>query len=176
VGTPLASTVVVQNGAMLAVAVIEPAVVTAAVLDSEIPVMSTSSVCVEVSESFVISISAVFDVELTVVVPPALTKLPLALLLPVTDKLSVTPDGIPPNVIRIRVLFSPLVVDSGLALFERCVSVRQAPAKPAVRSIEAVPFGTVLLVRMAPVPKLVLPVTAPMAMLAIPGPVPLTAL
>lgn len=176
VGNPEASVAAVQNGAMLAVTVIEPGVATAAVLDSEMPITSTSSVSVPVSLSLVISTSAVFDEEVTVVWPPTATKLPLALLLPVTDKVSVTPVGILPHVNRIRVLFPlPFVAPNAVVLFERCVFVRQAPAKPLVMRSEAVPFGTVLLVRMAAVPKLLPPVTPPMAMLAIPAPVPLTA-
>jgi len=49
-GNPPASKIVVQNGAILAVTLIEPGVVTAAVLDSEILVMSISNCGVVVNE------------------------------------------------------------------------------------------------------------------------------
>jgi hypothetical protein len=63
---------------------------------------------------------------------------------------------------------APLVV--------RFVLLRQAPANPAVTTNEAVPFGTVRLVKIAAVPWVTeagLPDRAPIATLAMPGPVPL---
>jgi len=70
------------------------------------------------------------------------------------------------------VLFS-LAPFKATPLFESCALLRKAPAKPPVMRNEAVPFGTVRLVKMAAVPWLVWPVRAPMAMLAIPAPAPL---
>jgi hypothetical protein len=99
-GVPPVSVAVVQNGAMLAVTVMEPGVVTAAVLESVIAAISTS-ICDRVSDPLVISIVAVFVDEVIVAVP--LVPVPEtneAAGLPLTvdtvgfaDKVSVTPVG-----------------------------------------------------------------------------------
>lgn len=64
-GSPTVSRVVVQNGAMLAVTPIEFADVTAAVLESEMAVMSTSSCGADVKEPLRIAIVAVFAAVVT---------------------------------------------------------------------------------------------------------------
>jgi len=174
----------VQNGAKLAVIVVELGVVTAAVLVSEIALISTSIVGVVVSDGpdphpkephisrIAVGVVAVTDVELDMPLPVTpLQGEPVqnAAVEPFTVKLYVTPVGIPVNVNSIWVLFS-LAKANGTPLFESCALLRQAPAKPPVMRMEAVSFAFVLLVRMAAVPRFGCPVREPMATLAIPDP------
>jgi hypothetical protein len=161
-GSDAASSKVVQNGAMLAVTLIEPGVVTAAVLDSAIPVISISNCGVVVNDPLRISTVAVFVVEVICAVGvvvaggPAVARnaadaLPLVVeTVGFADKVIVTPDGTFEKVNRIRELFT--VVTMPVLFVKFCVAVRHAPAKPAETTNEPVPFATLRLVRMAAVP------------------------
>jgi len=77
--TPAPSRLVVQNGAMLAVTVIAPGVVTAAVLDNAMPVISISNCGVEESDPLRISRVAVFVAVVIWAVPEVVGLAPVPL-------------------------------------------------------------------------------------------------
>src|SRR5207237_8606935 len=111
VGYPEESVAAEQNGAMLACIVMELGVVTAAVVETMMLAISTSSTGTVVSGALVISISAVAPEDVTLVVPEPSTVplantplVPVEEVLPLILRFNVTPIGITVNVNRISVL------------------------------------------------------------------------
>lgn len=82
-----------------------------------------------------------------------------------TDKVNVTPAGIPEKVKR---MFEPL--DTADPLLELCVAVRQAEAKPSVRMNDPVASGTERFVKIVALDKLMFPPVAPMSIAPMPAP------